>query len=191
MTAPSSKLYTYISSGDLPAVRQFLETTLPHLQKEQQAPFCYHLDPQCDGLPCPLLTPRLLETAAKANQPTILAYIWDTFMSKESSSRIPWPTLRSAAILGSIPLGEVIHARDPACFQWTEPAAPHGTRGGDSQLLVALRHDRVAYIDYMLAHGADINASYTDRSPVRAAVQAASDDGKNPRMFHTLSSGKP
>ena len=58
------------------------------------------------------------------------------------------------------------------------PAAPHGTKGGASQISIAIRHDRFDYIDYMLAHGADINMGFHERNILRGVVRSAVDDGK-------------
>ena len=120
-----------------------------------------------------------METAAKADQPVLLTYILDQFTSLGQGSHIPWPCLRMAAIIGSIPTGKVFYNKDPKCFETTEPAAPHGTKGAGSQIRIAIRHDRFAYADYILAHGADINAGFPEHSPVRAAVRAAVEDGED------------
>ena len=75
-------------------------------------------------------------------------------------------------------MGEVFYARDPGCFKITQPAAVHGPKGGSSQILIAMRHGHLDYVDFMLTHGADINAGGPEHSPVRAAVQHTVDDGK-------------
>lgn len=121
----------------------------------------------------------MCNTAAESNKPSIFAFLWDGFLSKEGSvARIPWPSLRAAVLLGSITVVQEFHRRDPDCFNVPEPAASHGTKEGASQIKIAMRHDHIEYADYMLAHGADINLGYPEHSPVREAVRSTAEDGR-------------
>ena len=177
-----SALDRFCSTGDLDSVRAFFEATLPSLRPEQQISYCSHAGPKCQHTPCLSLVTTLCETAARSNQANIFAYLWDNFLSSNEQgtiiNRIPWQCLRSAAILGSLSLAEAFFNRDPDCFSSVAPAAPHGTNGGASQISIAIRHDRLDYIDYMLAHGADINMGFHEQNVLRGVVRSAVDDGK-------------
>lgn len=182
-TPPShSALDTFCSTGDLDSARAFFEATLPSLGPEQLISYCSHAGPKCHNTPCPSLVTTLCETAARSNQANIFAYLWDAFLSSNEEGtgiiRIPWQCLRSAAILGSLSLAEAFFNRDPDCFRSVEPAAAHGTNGGASQINIAIRHDRFDYIDYMLAHGADIDMGFHEQNILRGVVRSAVDDGK-------------
>ncbi|KAK3174849.1 hypothetical protein OEA41_002095 [Lepraria neglecta] len=180
-----SALRELCSTGNLSDLREFLEFALPSLPKEAQSQYHYHINQACSETPCPSLLAILLETAARANQTAIFAYIWDTLFSQKGAS-IPWQSLRAAALLGSTAMGEVFYARDPGCFKITQPAAVHGPKGGSSQILIAMRHGHLDYVNFMLTHGADINAGGPEHSPVRAAVQHTVDDETSFRRIRFL-----
>ena len=182
-TLPSySALHTFCSTGDLDSTRAFFEITLPSLRPEQLISYCSHAGPKCHKIPCPSLVMTLCETAARSNQVDVFAYLWDAFLSSNEDEtvivRIPWQCLRSAAILGSLSLAEAFFNRDRDCFRSVAPAAPHGASGGTSQISIAIRHDRLDYIDYMLAHGADIDVGFHEQNVLRGVVKSAIDDGK-------------
>ena len=59
-----------------------------------------------------------------------------------------------------------------------EPQSPHSTAGGQTQIKVAMRHDRFDYVDYLLNHGVDINSGFPAESPIRAAILSAVDSSK-------------
>ncbi len=182
-TPPShSELNTFCSTGDLDSARAFFEATLPSLRPEKFTSYCSHAGPKCHNTPCPSLVTTLCETAARSNHANIFVYLWDAFLSSNEEGTviisIPWQCLRSAAVLGSLSLAEAFFNRDPDCFRSVAPAAPHGTNGGASQISIAIRHDRFDYIDYMLAHGADINIGFHEQNVLRGVVRSAVDDGK-------------
>ncbi len=182
-TPPShSALDTFCSTGDLDSIRAFFEATLPSLRPEQHISYCSHAGPKCHNTPCPSLVTTLCETAARSNQAPIFAYLWDAFLSSNEQgtgiNRIPWQCLRSAASLGSLSLAEAFFNRDPDCFRSVAPAAPHGTNGGASQINIAIRHDYLDYIDYMLAYGAGIDMGFHEQNVLRGVVRSAVDDGK-------------
>ena len=182
-TPPSHiALATFCSTGDLDSTRVFFEATLPSLRPEQRISYCSHAGPKCHNTPCPSLVTNLCETAARSNHANIFAYLWDTFLSSNEEGaviiRIPWQCLRSAAILGSLSLAEAFFSRDSDCFRTVAPPAAHGMNGGASQISIAIRHDRFDYIDYMLAHGADIDMSSHKQNILRGVMNSAIDDGK-------------
>ena len=167
----------YISSANLTALRTFLTQTLPSLHKKEQATYCHHIAPPCSSIPCPKQIINLLNTASQHNQPTIFAYLWDDFLLKTNpDARIPWESLRAAAVQGSIPLAEAFHARDQDCFNIVQPPAPHGRAGGSSQIKIAVRNDNFAYADFMLAKGADIDAAGGIVGLVTEALRSTADD---------------
>ncbi len=167
----------YISSANLTALRTFLTENLPSLHKNEQAIYCHHFTPPCSSIPCPKQIINLLNTASQHNQPTIFAYLWDDFLlNTNPDPRIPWESLRAAAVQGSIPLGEAFHARDQDCFNIFQPPAPHGPAGGSSQIKIAVRNDNFEYADFMLAKGADIDVAGGIMSLVTEALRSTADD---------------
>ncbi len=183
----SSNILTWCLTGNLATLRHFLETTLPSLPRDQQAKYCNHAHYPCADVPCPSKTSSFATLAAQGGQPTVFAYLWDTFLAGREA-KIPWDTLRAAAVLGSIPLAETFCARDRSCFMTVEPQSPHSTAGGETQVKVTMRHDRFDYVNYLLTHGADINCGFPAQSPVRAAVHSAVDSGKTSKpVFCVLS----
>lgn len=164
--------------GNIKGVQTFLEKTLPSLPRERQYVFCHHLtgDPRlCDDLPCTASMIHLSETAAQGGQAEIFAYLWNTFLAPRGITSVSWPCLKTAAFQGAIPLAQAFWFRDPDCFNTIEPRAVHppGARRS-GQVEIAIRNDRFEYIDFMLAHGADINAGGNDL--LRIVVRCAKDD---------------
>ena len=176
-----STLHAFCSTGDLDSTRAFFEMALLNLRPKQLISYCSHAGPKCDHIPCPSFVTALCETAARFNQVDVFTYLCDAFLSSNEDGtvivRIPWPCLRSAAILGSLSLGEAFFNRDPDCFRSVAPAAPHGASGGTSQISIAIRHDHLDYIDYMLAHGADIDMPFHAQNVLIGVVTSAIDNG--------------
>ena len=177
-----STLHKFCSTGDLDSTRAFFEISLPNLRPKQLISYSSHAGPKCDNMPCPSFVTALCETAARSNQVDVFTYLCDAFLSSNEDGtvvvKIPWQCLRSAAILGSLSLAEAFFNRDPDCFQSVAPAAPHGASGGTSQITIAIRHDHLEYIDYMLAHGADIDMPVHAQNILIGVVTSAIDNGK-------------
>ncbi|KAI9041349.1 ankyrin repeat domain-containing protein [Aspergillus affinis] len=129
----------------------------------------------CTVVPCHEKLTQLAIAAAEADQVEVFAYLWDTYLAGDDAE-IPWAALKAAARHGSIPLAEAFYCRDPTCFTRAVLKASHGRVLGGSQVKVALLHGHLNYIDFLLAHGADINAEFPDQSPVRAAVRSDGDE---------------
>ena len=174
-------------SGDVEGVQIFLERTLPSLPQERQSTFCHHLtgDPAgCDNLPCTTSILHLAGAAAQGGQADVFAYLWDTFLAPRGISSIPWRCLRVSAYQGAIPLAQAFWVRDSDCFNTIEPQGVHPIAAKRArQIEVAIRSDRFEYIDFMLAHGAYINAS---KDLLSMVVRCAVDDGSTLRRIHFL-----
>ncbi|KAH8426518.1 ankyrin repeat domain-containing protein [Aspergillus melleus] len=180
MPSPS-ELTTWCSEGNLDGIRDFLENDFPLLPPEGRTAYCAHTSqPQqgsCTDAPCNEKLTQLAIAAAEADQVEIFAYLWDTYLASDGAgAEIPWAALKAAARHGSIPLAEAFYCRDPTCFTKAVLKAPNGRVLGGSQIKVALLHGHLNYIEFLLAHGADINAEFPDQSPVRAAVRCDDDD---------------
>lgn len=172
------ELHSFCSNGNLQELRTFLEKTVHSLSQEEQISLCSYAGKPCQDVPCTHKVTCLAETAAKANQTATFAYLWDSLLGPRGC-RISWTSLRAAALLGSIPLAQTFHARDSECFNIVEPPSPHGSRGGVTQIEIAMRHDNFDYVDFIRTHGADLNNNFPNRSPIRAAVLSAVDDGEH------------
>ncbi|KAL8683131.1 MAG: hypothetical protein Q9186_000844 [Xanthomendoza sp. 1 TL-2023] len=104
---------------------------------------------------------------------------------------IPWSSLRDAAYRGDIPLAETFLQQDPDCFNATEPPPAIGPvdRDGHQQFNIAIRNDRFEYIDFMLAHGGDINAGFEGGNDLlRMVVRCAVEDEITMRRVRFLAS---
>ena len=181
-------LVALCKTGDIEGVQIFLEKTLPSLPRERQNNFCHHStgDPTiCDDLPCTTSLIHLSEAAAQGGQADIFAYLWDSFLAPRGISSISWPCLKTAAFQGDVLLAQAFWSRDPTCFNTVEPRAVHpaGTGRKSRQIEVAIRNDRFEYINFMLAHGADVNAS---NDLLRMVVRCAVDDTTTLRRIHFL-----
>ena len=166
--------------GDLEGVKEFVEQTLPSLPRERQSTFCPHFTRSyntCNDLPCTANIINLSEAAAQGGQVDVFAYLWDTFLAPRGITSISWPCLRTAALQGSISLAQAYWSRDPDCFNTMGPLSVHppGVRR-PLQVETAIRSDRFDYIDFMLAHGADINAGFFGNDMLRMVVRCAVDD---------------
>jgi hemolysin-activating ACP:hemolysin acyltransferase len=71
----SEMLIIWCSTGNLVALRHFLETALPSLPQDQQAKYCNHAGRPCAHVPYPSETSSLATLTAKASQPTVFAYL--------------------------------------------------------------------------------------------------------------------
>ena len=92
---------------------------------------------------------------------------------------VPWNDLRRAAYEGNIVLAETLYQRDPDCFNTVEPPLVVGpvNRDGHQQFNIAIRNNRFEYIDFMLAHGGDINAGFARGNDLlRMVVRCAAED---------------
>ncbi|KAL8802309.1 MAG: hypothetical protein Q9182_003887 [Xanthomendoza sp. 2 TL-2023] len=104
---------------------------------------------------------------------------------------IPWNSLRDAAYRGDIPLAQAFLQQDPNCFNATEPppAIKLVDRDGHQQFNIAIRNDRFDYIDFMLAHGGDINAGLdAGNDLLRMVVRCAVEDEVTMRRVKFLAS---
>ncbi|KAI4256050.1 MAG: hypothetical protein L6R42_006430 [Xanthoria sp. 1 TBL-2021] len=104
---------------------------------------------------------------------------------------IPWHCLRDAAYRGDISLAETFFQRDPDCFNATEPPPAIGSvvRDGHQQFNIAIRNNRFEYIDFMLAHGGDINTGLDDGNDLlRMVVRCAVEDEVTMRRVRFLAS---
>lgn len=166
--------------GDIEGVQRFIEQTLPSLPRERQQTFCSHLTDDsetCDEIPCTVSIIHLSEAAAQESQVEIFVYLWDSFLASRGITSISWPCLKIAAFQGAISLAQAYWSRDPDCFNTTGPQAVHPSGVRRSfQIETAIRSDRFEYIDFMLAHGADINAGFPDNDLLRMVVRCAVDD---------------
>ncbi|KAL8939751.1 MAG: hypothetical protein Q9211_002598 [Gyalolechia sp. 1 TL-2023] len=189
-------LYAACKQGDVHRVRSFLQTTLPSLSPSSQRDFClHHCSPAsiipCSALPCPVALTRLLVAASEGSSPTIFAYLWDIHLAPRGITSIPWDCLRIAAYKGDIPLGTTFFERDRACFRAAAPptALLPGRRDGHQQFNIAIRNDRFDYIDFMLAHGGDINVGLDGGHDIlRMVVRCAADDAVTGRRVAFLAS---
>ena len=174
--------------GDIEGVHTFLEKTLPSLPQEHQNALCSHLSGPCNELPCTATIVHSSAAAAQEGQAEVFAYLWDTFLAPRGTKAISWPCLRAAAFQGSIPLAQAFWSRDSECFDTTEPRAVHGPVARDSnhQVNIAIRNDRFEYVDFMLAHGADINAGFPRNDLLKMVVRCAVDDETTLRRIRFL-----
>ena len=176
--------------GDIEGVQKFVEQTLPSLPRERQTTFCSHLaghSETCGSLPCIASIINLSDAAAEACQVQVFAYLWDNFLAPRGITSISWRCLRTAAFQGSIPLAQAYWSRDPDCFNTIGPQSVHsvGVRR-QLQIETAIRSDRFEYIDFMLAHGADIDAGFFGNDLLRMVVRCAVDDATTMRRIQFL-----
>lgn len=177
-------------AGDIEGVQKFVEQTLPSLPGEGQKTFCCHLtgdSDKCNDLPCTASIIHLSEAAAQGGQVEVFAYLWDTYLAPRGITSISWPCLKIAAFQGAIPLAQAYWSRDSDCFNTIGPRAVHppGIRRS-LQVETAIRSDRFEYIDFMLAHGADINAGFVGNDLLRMVVRCAVDDATTLRRIQFL-----
>lgn len=177
-------------NGDIEGLQIFLEKTLPSLPQEHQNTFCSHLLGPCNELPCTASIVHLSTAAAQEGHAKVFAYLWDKFLAPRGAKAIPWPCLRAAAFQGSMPLAQAFWSRDPDCFGATEPRAVHGPGARDSnhQINIAIRNDQFEYVDFMLAHGADINAGFPRNDLLKMVVGCAVDDETTLQRIRFLAS---
>lgn len=178
--------------GNIEGVQTFLEQTLPSLPRERQTTFCSHFTRNsntCDDLPCTARIINLSEAAAQEGQVDVFTYLWDTFIAPRGITSISWPCLKTAAFQGAIPLAQAYWPRDPDCFNTKGPLSVHppGVRR-PLQVETAIRSDRFNYIDFMLAHGADINAGFFGNDILRTVVRCAVDDATTLQRIQFLAS---
>ena len=187
-------LVALCKNGDIESVQTFLEKTLPSLPRERQATFCHHSHSggnlgTCDDVPCTAGIINLSEAAAQGAHADVFAYLWDTFLAPQGITSISWPCLRTAAWQGAIPLAQAFLVRDPHCFAMIEPQTVHPLgRGRNTQIEIAIRNDRFKYADFMLAHGADINAGAACKDLFRMIVRCAVDDATTLQRIRFLAS---
>lgn len=179
MLPSQAELISLCANGNLTKLQTFLEKTLPSLPTDEQVKYCNHPVDPCDEVPCSIKVTNLANAAAEAGQIDVFTYLWEKYLGPRGS-RIPWAALRAAARFGSIPIAEAFYARDPNCFNTVESESPRGGPVRNTQIDVAIRQDNYDYVDYLLAHGADMNYQFPERSPVRAAVRSAVDNRKQP-----------
>lgn len=177
--------------GDVDGVQKYVET-LPSLPKERQTTFYSHFTPisnTCDELPCTASIINLSNTAAQGGQVHVFVYLWDTCLAPRGITSISWPCLKTAAFQGSIPLAQAYWSRDPDCFNKLGPVSVHppGVRS-PLQVETAIRSDRFGYIDFMLAHGANINAGFFGNDIHRMVVRCAADDATTSQRIQFLTS---
>lgn len=180
-------LHALCKTGDIEGVRTFLERTLPVLPPEYQISFCDHFaaDPlQCHDTPCTALVTHLSEAAAREGQTDMFAYLWDFFLAPRGISSIPWQCLKVSASKGFIDLAQAFWLRDPDCFNAIEPPSAHPIGATRSrQIKIAIRSDRFNYIDFMLAHGVEIN---TNDDILHMVVRCAVEDAITLKRIHFL-----
>lgn len=176
MPSPS-ELTSWCAEGNLTGVREFLEKDFALLPPEGRAAYCAHTPTPCNDVPCREKTTEMAIAAAEGDQVEVFAYLWDMYLAAEGAE-IPWAALKAAARHGSITLAEAFYCRDPKCFTRSVLKAENGRVLGGSQIKVALLKDHLHYVDFLLAHGADINADFPEQSPVRAAVRCDGDEGE-------------
>ena len=176
-------------SGDIDTVRSYFEATPSPISS-----------PQTDSSTSPSpASPRrlilnrtsitsILIAACEGNQSSTFAYIWDEIITPHEPTPIPWPCLKAAAHHGSILLAQELWARDPDCFKTTEPPAIRGyQRDGHQQFNIAIRNDNYDYIDFMIAHGGDLNAGLEgDNDILKMVVNCAVEDEVTMRRVRFL-----
>ena len=167
-------------NGDLPGLRSFFSTEFPSISQERRLQYCAHgSNPEsCKINFCPRKAEHLAEDAAGASQVPVFEYIWDTFLLSYQQP-LSWAMLKAAALQGSVALAESFWERDKGCFKVLEPAHPHGSPGGTSQITIALRNDRYEYTEYILAHGADINSRMHEHSILRSIIRCVAEPGEH------------
>lgn len=171
-------LVAICKDGDGDRLRAFLEKTLPALPEERQKDYCSDQDGFCEKQPCHATILVLSHAASQAGQADIFTFLWDNYLKPSGETNIPWDYLREAAFRGDVHLARAFWERDHQCFRTTAPAAVHGPpKGGQShQTDIAIRNDRFGYIDFMLDHGADLNADFPKHDILKMIVNCAVDD---------------
>ncbi|KAI4234286.1 MAG: hypothetical protein L6R40_006832 [Gallowayella cf. fulva] len=137
--------------------------------------------------PFPTSSPSSPNAIASSNPPTSAT----PYFASNGMASIPWTCLRGAAYRGDIALAETFFQRDPDCFNATEPRPAIGPvqRDGHQQFNIAIRNDQFEYIDFMLAHGGDINAGF-DRGNdlLKMVVRCAAEDEVTMKRVRFLAS---
>ncbi|KAL9601918.1 MAG: hypothetical protein Q9179_002705 [Wetmoreana sp. 5 TL-2023] len=180
--------YDLCEAGHIESIRNLLEIVLPTWPQERQASICSHVPDHCNDIPC---TARILiycRAAVEGNQTEVFGYLWDKYLAPRGAQAISWPCLNTAAFQGDISLAKTFWSRDPDCFQRTQPPGICGPPEGyhNSQFKIAIRSDRYEYIDFMLAHGADINVGFPESDLLKMVVRCAVDDQTTLRRIRFL-----
>ena len=155
---PNREIQVLARCGDLGALRHYLEVILPSLPKEDQEHLCVHTSKKCSSVPCLGKLNYLAEDSVIADQLAFFEYLWDEFLSA-THVHLSWQMLEWAATNGRIDFAKSFWARDSKCFSILSPYRVRGPPEGESQIMHAVRFSHFEYADYMLAHGADINAA--------------------------------
>ena len=180
-------LHVLCKTGDVEGVQIFLERKLPAMPPERQISFCDHFaaNPlQCRDIPCTALVTHLSEAAAREGQTDMFAYLWDFFLAPRGISSVPWQCLKASASKGFIDLAQAFWLRDPNCFNVMEPPSVHPIGATRSRSIkIAIRSDRFDYIDFMLAHGVNMNRN---DDILHMVVRCAVEDAVTLKRIHFL-----
>ncbi|KAF7555948.1 hypothetical protein G7Z17_g1786 [Cylindrodendrum hubeiense] len=174
---PQNDLLQLIDALDIDGLSNFISNTLPQLSTEIQEAYTALPALQSDvSQPA-----HLLMAAARAQSPQIFKFLWDALYAPHNVGeaealsnshtpvKIPWACLIHAAQRGSIPLARVFVICEPAALARVQPPVAHGRRSG-SQILSAMRAGNLEYIDFMRAHGVDLNHEWPRIRVLRVAV---------------------
>lgn len=173
MPAQISQITSLCGKGQLDPIKLALEQEIPSLSRDRQLQYCGHSSP-CTSVPCRFQLSIWARCAVRKNQQHVVRYLWDSFLGP-SGVEVPWESMRCAASRGSIALGEIFWAHDHACFQRIEPKGIFRP-GGETQVGCAVDRDHFEYVDFILAHGADINAGLDNRHPLMSVIQRSANE---------------
>ena len=174
--------------GNVGRLAVFLESTLPILAQERQRDLCSHGPSHCDEIPCTASIMNYCIAGASAKQAVVFEYLWDKHLTARGIRKVPWLCLKAAAFQGNLTLAQTFWLRDPDCFRHTELLHVRGPpeEHYNGQFKIAIRNDRFEYIDFMIAHGADINAGFPQSDILSMVARCAVDDSTTLRRFHFL-----
>ncbi|KAL9618560.1 MAG: hypothetical protein Q9160_006744 [Pyrenula sp. 1 TL-2023] len=191
---PQTYLLSLISSHDAPSLSSFLLNTLPQLQPQTQAIYS-----SFDALRSQVSAPALLLLAAThAEASEIFKMLWSALYAPHnpvqtgsptdasSSStpnrpdsvalQIPYSCLHHAALKGDISLARAFISCSPTALSRSPPPSLRGSNDGKSQILTALRHGHLDYLDFILSRDVELEHEWPRGRLVRAAVRMEWDD---------------
>ena len=177
------ELQDLVRIGDLSALRHYLEIVIPSSSREDQKRLCAHTTKDCLDAPCLKKLSYLAEDSVLASQREIFEYLWDRYLGS-SQFQLSWRMLEWAATEGEINLAKSFWARDQGCFSLLSPCRIRGPPAGESQITHAVRFNHFEYADFMLAHGADINASSPYWKIVPTIVSWRASSGKPCNLYY-------
>lgn len=195
-----ARLLQLIDARDTTQLSQFLTQTLPQLPAELQEPYNTLVGVQSSFSKAD----ALLKAAARLNEPRLFKIVWDTLYlphipdkicTASATLQIPYECLKTASRNGDISLGRTFVSCEPPALSREPPIAFQMDkslgRGSGSQIMLALMHGRLEYIDFIRSHGIDLNHEWPRVKLLRTVVglESLEDDDLESRLRWLIDRG--